>query len=308
MNYEICVSIILVNWNTKELLKNCINSIIAETKKISYEIIVVDNNSTDGSLEMIEKQFIDKIVLIKNHENRGFAAANNQALKIAKGQFILMLNSDTIVLDNAVEKTINYLKNDTRIGLAGCKLLNADNTLQYSCYNFNSIIRAFLFKTKFIEFISKSTRYKYEGLITSFDYNENIEVDYVCGAYMLFSREVYEKVGLLDENFFMYAEEADFCSRIKKNGYKVMFFSQASIIHYGGGSSKRINIISENRRIISRLLFIKKQKGTLYYHLYKIFSIFIVLMNIFRYSLTRNKELTLEYKSKFSSIISMKYE
>jgi GT2 family glycosyltransferase len=298
------VSIIIVNWNTQLLLKNCIDSIIDQTRKISYEIIVVDNNSSDGSPEMLKREYKDSVILIHNSQNRGFAAANNQAMKIAKGNFLLLLNSDTKVLDNAIEKSHAYISAHSDVGLIGCKLLNGDNTLQYSCYNFNSIISAFMFKTKLIRKVKLSKRYKYEGLITSNDYNSDMDVDYVCGAYMMFRRDILSKVGYLDESFFMYAEEADYCARIKKSGYRIVYFAGGKIIHFGGGSSKKISLISENRRIISRLLFIKKHKGVLYFSIYRFFSILTVLGNMAFASGQKKRDS----KSKLSAILKLKYE
>jgi len=300
---SIDLSIILVNWNAKKLLKQCIESIINETKKVSYEIILVDNNSTDGSAQMVEENF-KSVVLIKNSENRGFAAANNQAMKIAKGDYILLLNSDTVVLNDALDKCYERILGEDKIGLIGCKLLNSDMSLQPSCYNFNSLLNAIMFKTKAIKFINKKNRYKYEGLMQSFDYNTEMDVDYVCGAFMLYKRDILEKVGFLDESFFMYAEETDYCARIKEAGYRILFYPGAEIIHYGGGSSKKISAISENRRIVSRLKFIKKHRGTMYYHLYRFLSTGNVLLNILR----SDTEMKKNYKSKLKAIRTMKYE
>lgn len=304
---NIDISIIIVNWNAKELLHNCLESILKETKEFPYEIVVVDNNSNDGSVELLESDYKNKITLIKNTENRGFAYANNQGMKVSKGEYLLLLNSDTVILDGAIDKSVGYIKKDKEIGLVGCKLLNSDGTLQPSCYNFNSLLSAFLFKSKFINNVKKEKRYKYEGLITSFDYNKKHEIDYVCGAYMLFSREVMNKIGFLDDSFFMYGEEADYCARVKQKGYKVIYYPDAAIIHYGGGSSKKISIISENRRIISRLKFIRKHKGFIYSQVYRFFSVLFVVFNIVKATIKGNIENKNANKSKLKALINLEY-
>ena len=131
-----------------------------------------------------------------------------------------------------------------------------------------------------------------------------MDVDYVCGAFMMFRREIIDKIGLLDERFFMYAEEADYCARIKNAGYRIAYFPEASVIHHGGGSSKSISVLSENRRIISRLLFIKKHKGNLYFNVYRFFSILVAAANI----ISGDEDRRSRGRSKLKAILKLKYE
>ncbi|OPJ65044.1 glycosyltransferase family 2 protein [Clostridium oryzae] len=297
------LSIIIVNWNGKKLMGQCIQSIKNSISSINYEIIVVDNGSSDGSVEYLEVNFKD-VLIIKNDKNYGFAHANNQGMERAEGEYLLLLNSDTIVQKNAIEKCIGRIKRDSRIGVLGCRLLNQDGSLQPSCYNFNSLKNSILFKTRLINFIPKEERYKYEVRIKSFDYVSELEVNYVCGAFMMMPRSLVEKIGKLDESFFMYAEEADFCKRAKKCGYKILFYPEAEIIHLGGGSSKTINEITEKRRIVSRLKFIKKHNGNTYYSIYRVMSLADAMMKaIFSTACRRGV-----YKAKIKAICSMKYE
>ena len=150
------VSIVIVNWNTKDLLRDCLKSIGENTREVDYEIVVVDNNSTDGSAQMVKDEF-EHVLLISNSENRGFAAANNQAVKIAKGRYILLLNSDTIVLDQAIEKTVVFADKHPDTAVTGCRVLNPDGTLQKTCFMFPSILNMFLAGIYLYKLFPKST-------------------------------------------------------------------------------------------------------------------------------------------------------
>ncbi|OQX56616.1 MAG: hypothetical protein B5M53_00480 [Candidatus Cloacimonas sp. 4484_209] len=250
------LSVIIVNWNTKNVLKNCIISIYKTVKKIEFEVIVVDNGSTDGSAEMIRKEF-PYVKLIENRRNRGFAAANNQAIKKAEGAFILLLNSDTVVLDNAIEKTLSFIKNKKDAGAVGCKLLNADYSLQPSCYNFYSFFKRAILR-KIPKFLIPSKYYKnLESLIISWGYDEIRDVDYVRGAFLMVRNTIFDEIGLFDESFFMYGEEEDLCYRMKNAGWKVYFYPDAQIIHLKGASVKKkeTEIL---QRVVTDMLFLKK--------------------------------------------------
>ena len=227
------LSIIIVSYNTKELLKQCIESIIknSKTSSVSYEIIVVDNNSKDDSVKFVNSLIRNKLAikLIENKENLGFAKANNQGIKIAKGEYIMLLNSDTIVQDNALEILVDYLEKNRDIAVLGPKLLNADRTSQPSVGNFPSllVVANMLFfehfvPNRFVRWSPKTTR----------------AVDWVMGAALMSRKEIFNKIGGLDENIFMYMEELEWCYRVKKNGYKIYFYPQAKIVHLGQGSSE----------------------------------------------------------------------
>ena len=274
------LSIIIVSYNTKELLEKCLDSIVRSltldaenvkttdqpyasnlkrhTSSVSYEIIVVDNHSTDGTREYLSnialEQYsnIDKkrkqskrlnvykananersipLKVIFNNDNLGFAKANNQGIKIAEGKYILLLNSDTIVKDRALEKMVSFLEKSKEFASLGPKLLNADGTPQPSLGKFPTlpVAAAMLFLEHFLPASLLRVRWSPK--------NER-EGDWVMGAALLLRREVYEKIGGLDENIFMYMEEVEWCFRAKKAGFRVYFYPQAEIIHLGRGSSK----------------------------------------------------------------------
>jgi GT2 family glycosyltransferase len=253
------VSIIVVNWNTKSLLRDCLTSVYKQSRGIDFEIIVVDNASTDGSREMIRNDF-PKVVLIENTKNRGFAAANNQGMAIAKGRYVLLLNSDTIVLDNCIANIISFADTHPRAGVIGCRVLNSDCTLQSTCFMFPSVLNLLLSSSYLYKIFPKS-RFFGRELMTWWNANDVREVDIVKGCFMLVRREAIEKVGGLDESFFMYAEETDWCYRFRKCGWKVMFAPVGEIIHYGGQSTTQIPVAMIVQLRLSILKFIKKHYG-----------------------------------------------
>jgi GT2 family glycosyltransferase len=288
---QLDVSIIIVSWNTKSILQNCINSVIAQSRDFSYEIIVVDNGSVDGSVEMIKGNF-PEVKLIENRKNVGFAAANNQGVRIAKGEFILFLNSDTVILDNAIGRTLQFLKDKADAAAVGCKLLNADGSLQPSCYNFYSFFRRFFIR-RFIPriFLSEFAKRSIEGKITRWDYNSVREIDYVRGAFLMVRGDVIRSLGLFDEQFFMYSEEADLCLRMKQEGLKVLFYPEAEIIHMAGASAKR-KPLEIMRRTVSLLLLQKKYHCNAAYSLLRIYFLLNFVFRFFIMSVSSAKEET----------------
>lgn len=231
------LSIIIVNFNTKELLNKCLRSIYSQTKKTQFEIIVVDNASKDDSIDMLHKEFT-QVKIIKNKENFGFGNANNQAVKIAKGEWILFLNSDTQINDHAIDKIFYFIENEKIDQVIGCQLLNDDLTIQPSAGFFPSLDRIFLQMT-FIDDLPlvKKIIKPYQQSDPNF-YTSNHEVDWVTGAFLLLPKKLLEKTGGFDESIFMYGEEVDLCFRLKKTSAKILFTPLAKIVHSKGGSSK----------------------------------------------------------------------
>lgn len=240
MKDPIDVSIIIVSYNTKDLLRDCIASIKKYTGGVVYEIIIVDNNSADGSAEWIKSKIkTDKnICAIFNKENVGFGAANNQGMKKSLGRYILILNSDTIFLENTLRILIQKLNDNEKIGITSCKLLNKDSSIQPTGGYFPDILRLALWAT-FLDDIPLlgdvvgSYHPRPDGL-----YENETQLDWVTGAFMLIRRKVYEDVGGFDRDFFMYVEDVDYCARAKKRGWQVWYFPETKIIHLGGASTK----------------------------------------------------------------------
>lgn len=246
------ISIIIVNYNTKELTLQTIASVFEKTTDIDFEVIVVDNASTDGSTETIENKF-PAVKIIKSSENLGFGRANNKGIEIAKGRNVIFLNPDTILVNNAIKILSDYLDSNDQVGACGGNLLHNDLTPAPSL---KMILPSITWELNdlFSNFFLKLIHGKYYFYNTS---NKPKSVGYICGADLMVRKSVLEEVGSFDSDFFMYYEETDLCRRIHKAGYKVMSVPSARIIHLEGkslsSSESKIKMLSE-----SRIIYLKK--------------------------------------------------
>jgi len=251
------LSVIIVNYNVKEFLQNLLYSVEKASTNITKEIIIVDNASDDGSVEFIKEKF-PSVKLIENKKNIGFGKANNQALEIATGKFILLINPDVVVSEDTFDKMISFFEKNPQSGLAGCKILNGDGSFYLACRrSFPGPWTSFTKLSGLSSLFPKSRIFARYNL-TYLDQNETYEVDAISGAFMLMRKEVYEKVGGFDEQFFMYGEDLDLCYRIQKAGYKVFYVHSAQIIHYQGESTKRSSIDETRVFYNAMTLFVKK--------------------------------------------------
>ncbi len=278
------LSIIIVNWNTKDLLRDCIKSIHRETKKITYDIWVVDNNSPDQSAVMIREKF-PQVNLIANKDNKGFAAANNQALKIVTAKYYLLLNPDTVIKDNAIDKMMSYVTANNHKGIVTCKLLNGDGTLQKSVNSFFSLSSS-LVENRFVQEFLNKTDINFRSMRSFWDHSETIEIDWAFGAVLLFSHELKNKVGILDEQFYIYAEEMDFYKRAQNSGYKSIFLHDVEIIHYGKSSSRqrREEMFIQNYK--SFYLFLKKHYSVFTYITYRLRTYLYLMLWFTKYKIS----------------------
>jgi len=232
------LTIIIVNYNTKDLLENTIQSVIDTIQSIKYEIVVVDNSSSDGSIELVKKKY-PQVNLIENKDNLGFPKANNIGIKKAVGRYILLLNSDTKVLEMCIEKCVEYMDSNIEVGALGCKLVLANGNLDHACKRGFPTPEASLYYILKLHKLFPDSKKFGQYTLNYLPINEINEVDALTGAFMMVRKEVISKVGLLDETFFMYGEDLDWCFRIKEAGYMVIYYPEATTIHYKGGSSKR---------------------------------------------------------------------
>lgn len=246
MSISLDLSIVIVSFNTKNILANCISSIRRHTKGISYEIVVVDNASQDSSVDWIRRQGseFNNLTGILNKQNKGFAKANNQGIKMAQGRYILLLNSDTKLKEDSLSKMINFMEKEKEAGISSCMLLNPDESIQATGGYFPSLMRLFLWSTflddlPFIADIFGSYHPHTPKFLTrSSFYKKAHKQDWVTGAFFLIRKEAVGDIGPLDEKFFMYVEEIDYCFRAKKKGWEVWYVPDTAIIHIGGASSK----------------------------------------------------------------------
>jgi GT2 family glycosyltransferase len=248
------LSIIIINWNTKDLLLQCLKSLFQTTKRIEMEVFVVDNGSIDGSVAAAKEGF-SEVKFIQNDINLGFARANNQALRLAVGKYLLLLNPDTMVKGAVLEKLISFMESCPASGVAGAQLLNSDGSKQNSIANFPSLATELINKS-FLRWLFPKT-FPGKGR----NYTEPIEVDSVIGACMMIRREAIEQVGLLDEDYFLFLEETDWCYRMKGMGWKIYHVPQAEVYHFQG---KGVEIERKRARIEyfhSRYHFFKKNRG-----------------------------------------------
>ena len=225
------LSIIIVSFNTKDLTLDCIRSITQEGSGIAKEIIIVDNASSDGSVEALKKLKTDNLKLITNKENTGYAKANNQGIKIAKGKYLLLLNSDTLVHKDSLKTLVEFARNHSDAGVIGSRLLNIDGILQFSCYHFPTIANAI-----------KEYWLGQKGLFEKFapQGDKPVTVEAVVGASFLITPEARKRVGMLDERYWAYFEDIDYCRQVWKKGLKVYYLPASIITHYHGASFKKL--------------------------------------------------------------------
>jgi GT2 family glycosyltransferase len=229
------------------------------------EIIVIDNNSRDNSVKMI-KELFPQVAIMENETNRGFAAASNQGLRMMKGDYALLLNPDTEVMNGTLAKMLEYIKDNQRVGILGCRIVDKQGNIQISCHPTPSLLREFSYisyKLKLDKILpARMTLCYYDNIVKSSRYP--FAVGWVSGACLMIKKEVIQDIGVLDENLFMYFEDVDWCIRANKNGWKVMYLPSISILHREAGSSKAdIKIVSQCLEYMyrSKIYFAKKHFG-----------------------------------------------
>ena len=235
------LSVIIVNYNVEHFLEQCLNSVLKASQKINVEVFVVDNNSSDGSIEMLEEKF-PNVILIANKDNKGFSSANNQAIKIAKGKNILLLNPDTVVEERTFEKVIDFMDSHDDCGGLGVRMVDGKGDfLPESKRGLPTPLVAFYKIFGLSRIFPKSKKFGayHLGYLDEYEINQ---IDVLSGAFLCISRSALEKAGLLDETFFMYGEDIDFSYRITQEGFKNYYFPETTIIHYKGESTKKSSI------------------------------------------------------------------
>lgn len=255
------VSIIIVNWNGKDLLRKCLEHVEATVRQVSYEVIVVDNASDDGSQDMAKQDF-PEVALIENSENVGFARANNQGIAISQGRYVLLLNSDAFVLEHTIDQMVAFMDSHPEAGMSACKLLYEDGRLQPSCYTFPSL-KTELYTAFQLDKLFPRSREFGKYLMTWWDFTDVRDVDAVMGAFMLVRREAIDQVGGMDERYFMYSEEMDWCYRIKQRGWRILYNPSLQTVHLWGGSSKNAPVEMFLQLYRSKVTFFRKNYGRL---------------------------------------------
>ncbi len=288
------ISVIIINYNTFALTSQCIRSVISQTNASPYEIILVDNASTEYDADRFLLEF-SSIKLIKSAKNGGFAYGNHLGIEKATGDFILLLNSDTLLKEDSVNKSVSYLQQNPEIGVLGCRMTYPDGKVQYSARKFRSIsLGELLDLFRIIPWLMPYKNRSKRMLGKYFRHDEDIECDWVNGAFFLFRRSVIDPLPekKLDERFFMYGEDQLWCEQIKKMGHKIFFYAGTTVIHINSGSTDMSKQLSLRKTMMKQELEIMRQrKGRgLYYYLFSLIFVckesirnFIKLI-IFRFS------------------------
>jgi len=267
------VSVIIVNWNTRELLLRCLESVFRHSGSLTFDITVVDNSSRDGSVEAVREKY-PRVTIVVNSSNLGFSRANNQAITSTSGNYCLLLNSDAELTEQALERMIEFMQDNPSVGVAGAKLLNKDGSMQNSFDNIPTLTTELLNKSLLRAVFPRKYPSKKSPITAP------LEVESVIGACMLIRRKALEEVGLLDEDYFFFLEETDLCYRMRKAGWKVLYLPQAHAYHLQGESKA----IDPGRAWIeyyrSLYTFFKKNRGFLSYIVLRILRVIKLSINL----------------------------
>jgi GT2 family glycosyltransferase len=231
------LSIVIVSWKMMTMLRELLQSIVQFSKDFTYEIIVVDNHSQDGTAEMIRNEF-PSIVLIENPENRGVAPSRNQALNVAQGRYVLILDADTLLLENSFKKMIEFMDRTPDAGICSCKLISANHVVQPNARRYPSLLAFVLRRLTFIEMLRDHPVLNRHEM-TDWDRSDVRDVDYVIGACQMIRDVARRQIGNLDEHIFYGPEDIDYCLRMYRKGWKVYYYPHTSIIHYEQRITKR---------------------------------------------------------------------
>ncbi len=268
------ISFVIVNWNTRSLLTDCLNSIEKTVSGYAYEIFVVDNNSSDGSADAVENFFGSFVKLIRNSENMGFARANNQAIKFAKGRYVILLNSDTVLNKNTVSGLVSFLDDNRDAAMTGPRMTDENGRLQNSYDNFPALTTE-LFNKSILRLLFPD---KFAGKTSKAD--APFEVDSLIGACIAIRSEAIKEVGMFDEDYFFFLEETDWCFRMKTSGWKIFHQPEVEIIHLQGQSKKIRPSLSWIEYYRSLYKYFKKNRSGLSYLSLRIFRFIKLFINL----------------------------
>ena len=263
------LSIIIVNWNSLAYLRDCLASIQTYLRDVTYDVVVVDNASPERGIESIKQEF-PEITLVLSDKNLGFAGANNIGFEHSQGQYLLFLNPDTQLIDNAIKVLLDESRSIPDAGVVGCKLLNSDSSIQTSCIQKFPTIPNQLLDFEYLRM--RWPNHSLWGIGPLFtDGDKPIPVEIISGACMLLRRDVFERAGMFTEDYFMYAEDLDLCYKVQRLGLKNYYVGKAQIIHHGGRSSNQVSVNhwSVMMRFNAVQMFCEKRQGRLYGWLYR---------------------------------------
>lgn len=278
------LSISIVNTNNRTLLDQCLGSIYQATRQISFEIFVVDNCSNDGSAEMVRRKY-PAVHVIENEKVLGYSASHNRALKRCQGRSVLVFNEDMLVKSGALDIMVAFMDAHPDAGMLGCRLLNPDGSLQPSCRTFPDL-RIVLFRSLYLDKLLPRNRWTGANFMSYWGHDTVREVDVIKGCCMVVRREVLDQVGLMDERFFIYYEETDWCYRTKQQGWKIYFTPDAEIVHYGEQTTSRQSARMTLIHRQSQLKYFQKHHGEVTAFLVRLLSILETGLRVVYWSLS----------------------
>ena len=272
------VSVVIVSWNACDLLRDCLKSIFDQTSQINFEVIVVDNSSSDASVEMVRHEF-PQVKLVAEEVNHGFAGANNVGIIQSRGRYVLLLNPDTVILDDAIGRSLNWIVSHPDVAVLGCQVFENETTIQQTCFAHPGLFNLLLDLTGITSRFGNS-RVLGRSVLGGWDRQTERDVPVVSGMFMLIPRKAIDEVGLMDEQFFVYSEEADLCRRFWNAGWRCVFSPVAKIIHRDGGgkSTSQVSVKMYVQLQKSNQLYIKKHCGIVGWLVGKI--IYIIAMGL----------------------------
>lgn len=251
------LSIVIVNYRVKNLLKKCLTSISQSKEKLNHEIIVIDNNSKDGSVELLKKDF-PEVELIENPLNRGFSFACNQGIKESTGKYVLFLNPDTLFPETGFQKLIDFMDATPKAGICGPKMIDACGNLLYSCRSFPTFLTSISSSQSLLERFFPRNPLSRRYLLKDLNHSQIQEVDWVSGSCLLARKKVLDQIGFLDEAYFIYVEDVDLCYRAQKAGWRVFYFPKVAFVHQVGKSTSQDKLKSQLQHHRSMWIFFKK--------------------------------------------------
>lgn len=302
---KVDLSVVVVSYNTKDITLDCLKSVLSNTKDINYEIVIVDNASSDGSVEAIKKlaKKNKSVRVLANKKNLGFSGGNNVGIEKTKGEYILLLNSDTIVHDNVLGEMVHWMEKNEDVGFASCALKNEDGSEQGTGGYFPTLPRVFTWMTiqdlPLVDSIVKPFHPMKPKNYSSADsfYDEERELDWVTGAFMMIRSKVFDDVEVFDEKYFMYTEEVDLCYRAKQKGWKVLYNPKWAITHLGGASGTHENSVINEYHGIKR--FYKKFYPKWQYVALRLFLKLGAFLRVIAFRVVEGKESSNVYKKAF---------
>jgi hypothetical protein len=241
------LSIVIVSYNGREYLRRCLRSLLERTRGLEYEVVVVDNASQDGSADMVAAEF-PSVRLLRRPSNAGLSTALNQGIRLSGGEMTVLLNPDVELQDNPFPVMAQYLRDHPEVGILGPRILDDDGSLQLSCRRFPTFSVVFFNRYSLLTRLFPRNPFSTRYLMTAFDHTRATEVDWLSLACWMAPRRLFDEVGFLDEGYFLYGEDVDFCQRVHRAGRKVVYFPEVSVVHRIGGSTSSL----PNRSVVER--------------------------------------------------------